>query len=65
MKKTTVRKNGQLFEKMDILEYFLDEPEREFHLREIAILYKRAPRGKFINKIRETQENKKLHQLLR
>jgi predicted nucleotidyltransferase len=34
--KTTVRKNGQLFGKMDILKYFFEEPEREFHLREIA-----------------------------
>jgi len=38
MKWTSVRKNGQVFEKMDMLKYFIEEPEREFHLREIARL---------------------------
>ena len=38
MKKTSVRKNGHMFGKMNILEYFFEEPEREFHLREIARL---------------------------
>ncbi len=38
MKKTSVRKNGQAFGKMDILKFFFEEPERDFHLREIARL---------------------------
>lgn len=41
--KTAVRKNGQPFAKMDILKYFFEEPEREFHLREIARLIRLAP----------------------
>jgi|TARA_B100001971_G_C18235728_1_gene567046 predicted nucleotidyltransferase/predicted transcriptional regulator len=41
--KTTVRKNGQLFGKMDILKCFFEEPEREFHLRELARSANLAP----------------------
>ena len=41
--KTTVRKNGHMFDKMDILKYFFEEPEREFHLREIARLAGLSP----------------------
>ena len=51
--KTTVRKSGQLFEKIDTLEYFFEEPEREFHLREIARLSKLAPStlSKYLKKL--------------
>lgn len=51
--KTTVRKNGQLFEKMDILTYFFEEPEREFHLREMARLSGLAPStiSKYLTKL--------------
>lgn len=41
--KTDVLKNGQVFDKMDILKYFFEEPEREFHLREIARLASLSP----------------------
>lgn len=40
---SSVRKNGHLFEKMDILNYFFEEPERKFHLRELARLARLAP----------------------
>ena len=42
-KETGVRKNGQVFGKMDILRVFFDDPERTFHLREIARLTGYAP----------------------
>src|SRR3989344_7817691 len=42
-KKTFVRKNGQLFEKMDILKYFFEDSEKEFHLRELARISRLAP----------------------
>lgn len=35
-KMTTVRENGQLFGKIDILECFFEQPEKEYHIREIA-----------------------------
>ena len=41
--KTGVRKNGQVFEKMDVLRHFFEEPEREFHTRELARLAGFAP----------------------
>ena len=55
MGKTNVRKNGQLFEKMDILRHFFEEPEREFHLREIARLIGSAPStaSKYISELVE------------
>ena len=43
MGKTTVRKSRQLFEKVDSLKPFFEEPEREFHLREISRLIGLAP----------------------
>ena len=51
IKKTTVRKNEQLFEKMDVLTHFFENHEREFHLREIARLIGLAPStvSKYLN----------------
>src|SRR3989338_8546270 len=43
MDKTTVRKSGQLFGKVDILRYFFEHPEKEFHLRELARMASLSP----------------------
>ena len=43
MKETSGRKNGQVFEKMDTLKHFFEEPEREFHLRELARIMNASP----------------------
>ena len=53
IKKTTVRKNEQLFEKMDVLTHFFENHEREFHLREIARLIGLAPStvSKYLNSL--------------
>lgn len=42
-KKTSVQKTGQLFEKMDILKLFFHEPEKSFHLRELARILNTSP----------------------
>jgi len=33
----------QLYKKMDLIKYFLNEPEKEFHVRELAKLVKKSP----------------------
>jgi len=43
IQKQGVQKKGQLFGKMDIIRHFFDEPEKEFHMREIARLAGMSP----------------------
>src|SRR3989339_1538320 len=33
----------QLYKKMDLINYFINEPEKEFHVRELAKLVKKSP----------------------
>lgn len=58
-------------ERNDILEYFFEYPEREFHVREIAKLLKKSPTtiSKYLNELKKEgillSENKLNHHLFR
>ncbi len=42
-KKRTVQKTGHVFEKMNILKLFFENPEKDFHVREIARALRQSP----------------------